>query len=227
MTADEMRVELETEMAWRQEEMGFFKNQLNNIADNEKDRYRKSLIILLYSHMEGYIKICLQIYIKYINSQHLLRKDVISELIVSGMSKEFHAYENLDRKCEFFKSFLPNDTQLHRYYRHIDFINQIDDFLELLLTIEDGVIDTESNLWHAVLKKNLYKVGLPIDAFDEYSNDINALVNRRNSIAHGSAKSGVVQQEYEKWENKVNEIMSDITRIVYDFAYNKRYLKSV
>ena len=29
MTADEMRASLEAELAWRQEELAFFKNQLN------------------------------------------------------------------------------------------------------------------------------------------------------------------------------------------------------
>ena len=57
MTANELREELETELAWRQEELAFFKNQLNNISDeNDQRRYRKSLVLILYSHMEGYIK---------------------------------------------------------------------------------------------------------------------------------------------------------------------------
>lgn len=76
MTADELRAALEMELAWRQEELAFFKNQLNEIPENNKDRYRKSLVLILYSHMEGFIKICLQTYIQYINSQKLKRGDV-------------------------------------------------------------------------------------------------------------------------------------------------------
>lgn len=33
MTADELRAALEVELAWRQEELAFFKNQLNEIAE--------------------------------------------------------------------------------------------------------------------------------------------------------------------------------------------------
>ena len=69
MTANELREELETELAWRQEELAFFKNQLNEIAENNKNKYKKELILILYSHIEGYIKIYLQTYIQYINSQ--------------------------------------------------------------------------------------------------------------------------------------------------------------
>ena len=102
MTADGSRAALEAELAWRQEELAFFKNQLNEIPEENKDRYRKSLVLILYSHMEGYIKICLQTYIQYINSQGLKRKDVKTGLMVASMYKEFIAYENMDRKMKFF-----------------------------------------------------------------------------------------------------------------------------
>ena len=66
MTADELRAALEADMAWRQEDLAFFKNQLNNISEDDKDRYRKSLVLILYSHMEGFVKTSLQTYIQYI-----------------------------------------------------------------------------------------------------------------------------------------------------------------
>lgn len=226
MTADDMRSALEMELAWRQEELAFFKNQLNDIAEANKDKYRKSLVLILYSHMEGYIKICLQTYIQYINSQKLNRKDVNTGLMVASMHKEFIAYENLERKAEFFRRDLPDDTRLHRLYRRVDFMEKVENFKEQELIIDDQIIDTESNLWYIVLQKNLYKVGLPINLFDDYQNDIDALVNRRNSIAHGNFKSGVKESEFSGWENKVSEILSGVTRLLYDYANNERYLIS-
>lgn len=103
MTADELRAQLESELAWRQEELAFLKNQLNNIQDKQKDKYRKSLVLMLYSHLEGYIKICLQIYIQYINDQKLNHSDVNSELMATSMHKEFSDFENRNRKSDFFK----------------------------------------------------------------------------------------------------------------------------
>ena len=227
MTADELRAALEAELAWRQEELAFFKNQLNNISDeNDQRRYRKSLVLILYSHMEGYIKIALQTYIQYINSQQILRKDAISGLMVAGMHKEFLAYENLDRKCAIFRRELPEDTSLHRFFRRVDFMEQLDSFRDTTLVVEDSVVDTESNLWYIVLQKNLYKIGLPIDMFEQYRSEIDALVNRRNSIAHGNARAGVDQQEFLNWETKVSLVLSDVTRLLYDYANHQRYLQS-
>ncbi len=227
MTADELRAALETELAWRQEELAFFKNQLNEVEESNKNKYRKSLVLILYSHMEGYIKIGLQTYIQYINSQGLNRRDVNTGLMVASMHKEFIAYENMERKSEFFRRALPDDTRLHRLYRRVDFMENMENFKEQELVIDDQIIDTESNLWYIVLQKNLYKIGLPVDLFDDYRSDIDALVNRRNSIAHGNFKSGVTDTEFSNWERKVSEILEGITRLLYDYAKNRRYLVSV
>lgn len=227
MTANDLRAELEAELAWRQEDLAFFKNQLNNISDElEKDKYRKSLVLILYSHMEGYIKIALQTYIKYINEQNLPRKDVVSGLMAASMNPEFNAYDNLDRKCDVFRRELPEDTVLHRFFRRVDFIDQLEDFKNAPLVIEDSVINTESNLWYVVLQKNLYKIGLPVDMFEQYCRDINALVNRRNSIAHGNSRYGVTSQEFSNWEIKIKRVMEDITILLYDYANRKRYLQT-
>ncbi|WP_040196112.1 MAE_28990/MAE_18760 family HEPN-like nuclease [Candidatus Soleaferrea massiliensis] len=226
MTANELRANLETELAWRQEELAFFKNQLSNITDSEKERYRKSLVLILYSHFEGYVKISIQTYIQHLNSLLLKRREVNTNLLVTGMHKEFQAYDNLDRKCECFKRELPEDSKLHRFFRRVDLMEKIEEFKLEILSIDDQIIDIGSNLWYIVLQKNLYKIGLPVDLFKEYKSDIDGLVNRRNSIAHGNFRSGVTEQEYEKWESKTNIIMEDITRCLYDYAKNKKYLSS-
>lgn len=227
MTANDFRAILESELAWRLEELAFFKNQLNNLnTDAEKDRYRKSLVLILYSHFEGYIKIALLSYIKFINELNIPRKDVVSNLMVAGMHQEFQAYDNTDRKCEIFRRELPDDHALHRHFRRVDFIEQIDLFKESILFVNDDVVDTESNLRYAVLQKNLYKLGFPENLFASYQRAIDALVNRRNSIAHGNERSGVSETEFTKWENKIRDVLSEITRQLYDYANHQRYLKS-
>lgn len=186
MTVNEFRANLESELAWRQEELAFFKNQLNDISEDHRNKYRKSLVLILYSHLEGYIKLSLQTYVQYINSLSLSRDMVVTGLRAASMNKEFNAYDNLDRKNEVFRRKLPEDSNLHRFFRRVDFISQYEEFVGQDLEIDDSIINTESNMWYIVLQKNLYKLGLPIDLFQEFESDIDALVNRRNSIAHGN-----------------------------------------
>ena len=104
MTKEQLRAAMETELAWRQEELAFLKNQLTNIQEEVlQDKYRKSLVLMLYSHFEGFVKICLLTYIQYVNSLHLKREKFNDKLIVSSMNREFNAYDNNDEKCNIFK----------------------------------------------------------------------------------------------------------------------------
>lgn len=180
---------------------------------------------MLYSHFEGFVKISLLSYVQYLNSLSLARKCFNDNLVVSSMNCEFNAYDNNDRKCEIFKKKLPEDGRLHRFYRRVDFLETIDSFKEDILSISDETIDTESNLWHIVLQKNMYKVGLPVDLFDGLSSDINALVNRRNSIAHGTERAGVTDEEYQKWESKTYSIMNEMIRCIYSNIQHEKYFK--
>ncbi len=225
MTADEFRANLENDLAWRQEEIAFFKNQLNYVTEENKNRYRKSLVLILYSHLEGFIKLSLQTYVQYINSLGLTRNMVTVGLKTASMNKEFNAYDNLDRKSDVFRRELPEDSGLHRFFRRVDFVSQYDEFIGQDLEIDDSIVDTESNLWYIVLKKNLYKLGLPIDLFQDYESDIDALVNRRNSIAHGNFRSGISKEEFHRWEVSTLDVLSGIIRLLYDYACNEKYKK--
>lgn len=217
---------METELAWRQEELAFLKNQLSNIQEEiQRDKYRKCLVLMLYSHFEGFIKICLLSYIQYVNSLHLKRENFNEELVASSMHREFNAYDNNDEKCNIFKKKLPEDKRLHRFYRRVNLLEELDVFKQNDLLIPDETVDTESNLWYIVLQKNLYKVGLPIDLFGDLSSDIDALVNRRNSIAHGTERAGVSENEYLKWETKTNRVMEEIIKCIYHNVCYEKYLK--
>lgn len=83
------------------------------------------------------------------------------------------------------------------------------------LIIEDTAVDTESNLWYVVLQKNLYRLGLPTDMFEEYRSDIDNLVNRRNTIAHGSRTDGVADTEYVRWESSTKVLWKYCAKIYF------------
>lgn len=221
-----MRTQLEEELAWRQEELFFLKNQLNYIDVAHQDKYRKSLILMLYAHFEGFTKIALQTYIQYLNDLEIKVNQTNYSLQASHLHKEFTAYDNLDRKNRYFKRALPEDTKLHRFFRRVEFVESFDEFRDVDLFLPDEIVDTESNLWYIVLQKNLYKLGLPIDLFEEQSRDINALVNRRNEIGHGSFRAGISEGEYNQWERRTYNVMSQINMTIYDYAVNEKYLCS-
>ncbi len=227
MTTDELRESLEEELLWRTEEINFFKSQLSNFrSDLEKDKYRKSMVLVLYSHLEGFIKVALSTYAQYLSALNMKRKFFIHNLVATSMDKEFNAYENKDVKCSLFKNKkVPEDKKIHGLYRRVNLLESTDAILNQNMIILEAAIDTESNVWYVVLQKNLYRLGLPIDLFSEFAGEIDALVNRRNSIAHGSRNSGVKELDYQNWENSVINVMNEIVRKIYSYSVNEMYLK--
>ena len=224
MEVDEVRETLEDELRWREEELAFFNNILNDISDKKKDQYRKSLILLLYAHFEGFVKVALLTYLQYLNKKKLIISSVCIELMASGLERQFKAYDNLDVKSKIFKRKLPDHTKLHRLCRRIHFLEEMDDFKSNKLVLTDDIINTESNLWYIVLQKNLLKLGFSIDLFAKYQPDIDRLVNRRNSIAHGNSRLGVTLNEYENWKNIVYDIETHLIRTIYDYLLHEKYL---
>lgn len=228
MQLEEIRAEMEEELTWRQREIVFLKNVMVGITKEEdKERYRKSLIVMLYAHFEGFCKTCLLIYVKAINDLNLTRKEANDSLVASSKEGIFNGYDNLDKKCKIFKRELPNDTDLHRFYRRTDLVVQFNEFLEQKLVIADNVINTESNLWYHVLKKNLFKLGIDYTVFDQYQSSINALVNKRNSIAHGSEKFGIAESEYKKIQDDIIETMNNIIKILMKNLKDESFKKIV
>lgn len=228
MTNDELRELLENELLWRTEEINFFKKQLTNLdKEEEKKKYRKSMVLILYSHLEGFIKFALINYAQYLNQLCKKRKDFDFALVATSMNREFKAYENKNSKSPLFNNKrVPLDDSVHGIYRRVNLLESNSNLLSKKLIIEDDAIDTESNLWYVVLQKNLYRLGLPIDMFKEYKSDIDNLVNRRNTIAHGSRTDGVTEREYNKWENSINCVMENIVRKIYFYANNQKYLRA-
>ena len=227
MEAESLRSQFESELAWRQEEIAFMKNQLIYIEEDKKNKYRKSMVLMLYAHFEGFTKIALQMYLQYINDMDISLLDVNAHLQASALKKEFNAYDDLDRKAKIFKKKLPQeDERIHRLFRRVEFIERFDEFRDKKLRIDDDVIDTESNLWYVVLQKNLYRCGLSIDLFKDQMEAIDSLVNRRNSIAHGNIRAGVTKEEYEKWESQTYDVMNQIIRTLFECAVNKSFLAS-
>lgn len=220
---------LEDELLWRFEEMNFFKRQLENLnEDNEKKKYRKSMVLILYSHLEGFIKSALINYAQYINGLGKKREEFDFALIATSMNKEFKDYENKNSKSPLFKNRrVPSDDAIHGVYRRINLLESSSSLLSQPLVIKDDAVDTESNLWYIVLQKNLYRMGLPMNMFEEYRSNIDNLVNRRNSIAHGSRTDGVAEEEYKKWEDSTKAVMESIVRKIYLYANNEKYLRAV
>lgn len=224
MSLASIRAELEAELTWREDEIRFFRNQLANIAGySRKMQYRRALVVMLYAHYEGFCKFALEQYVKSINKAALKCGDVTAAVVAGSWRAIFQAIESGDQKAKVFKDQLPNDEKLHRFARRREFVERLVDLQECTAAIPDDTIDTESNLWPVVMRKNLYLVGLDHESFSQHDGTISQLMRRRNNISHGLEKDGIRGLDYESLERAVFAIMEDLMDLVMEAITDEKY----
>lgn len=202
---------LQENFSWRLREVTLIKNVLGNTEkDDDKGVVRKMLILLMYSHYEGFVKESLILYIYYINDLNINKTEIISNLKVLSVES------TLKRKLS---------TQLN-FDGFLDLFQKLEQLNDGIFYIrENTAIDTKSNLNFDVLLTNLTRVGICSEPFKDLKEDINAFVNRRNEIAHGAYKNLIRKSEYERWERMFNRICSDFIRLLTNAVENKEYLE--
>ncbi|WP_156290580.1 MAE_28990/MAE_18760 family HEPN-like nuclease [Oceanobacillus salinisoli] len=222
----DIRAQIEEEITWRSNEIRFLKNQLSNISkESDREKYRKSLVVMLYSHYEGFCKTLFLIYVHEINIKRISRSQVNNFIATASFEEAFRAYDNKDKKNKFFKKLLPEDEKLHRYSRQVDFLSAMDDLWKEKVVIPEKIIDTESNLKPVVLRKLLFRLGFPYDSFAHYEGKIDLLLNKRNNIAHGTEKEGINEDDYNKIEKATFGIIDELKIMIIKALENKVYLK--
>lgn len=201
---------LEEDLNWRDEEIRHLKNALNLFQkDNEKSCIRKSMILLIYAHCEGFVKSSLQAYLSYLNDLEIDGNAFIENLQLLGVEKKR-------------KSLVNNSNNFSGF---LNFFSEFKIIQQQKLRFDENCIDTESNLNFKVLKKNLEYVGLEESSFKEIENELDSLLNRRNNIAHGSDHDRVRQDDEEKWLIAFDKICNNLIRVISYAVINESYLK--
>lgn len=227
MSAAEARSEIEEDRSWRSEEVRLLRNQLSSLSEDKKGVLRRSLVIMVYAHLEGFCRRALEIYVARINDLELTVGQVEWNLAAASLSETFDKLHNKDLKCKVFKRALPDDAKLHRFARDRDFLEAIGEFEKSVVRIDsECVVDAESNLKPAVLRKMLYRIGLDHSIVDSWSALLNRLIGKRNNIAHGASRAPVSHDDYEVFEYTADAVMDAITTLVFDSLYRSRFLRT-
>ncbi|MEA3696750.1 MAE_28990/MAE_18760 family HEPN-like nuclease [Enterobacter hormaechei] len=226
MNADDFLSQVEIERSWREEEIRALNNLISkNENINDKNRIKRAVICLLYAHVEGFVKFSFTLYIDAINKMDLSCHQVKPILAAAVYYVDFLKMNNPDSKNKIFKKALPDDSHLHRIYRYEEFFDKIYDVLDAKIKIEDGYINTESNVGKEVLQKLLYQVGLSHNSLDKVIGPLTRLKNKRNNISHGIDKSPIEDDEYHEFYNCSMGIMGELTKVLFSAFQNKDFLR--
>lgn len=227
MKIEEFRTQLEEEMSWRSDEIRFFQNQCALIEKEEnQDKFRRALVLLLYSNFEGLCKFALTLYVSAINSENIPCGSATRAVAAAALSDVFHYLRDGNGKIKnFAKMALPDEKDLHRYGRDREFIENAVAIMERPIVISEKVVDAESNLNSSVLRKILYRLGLPHDQFSDIEPEIEKLLKLRNRIAHGETKEGIDEKLYETLRTSAFTIMNTVIRNISNAFSERQFLR--
>lgn len=217
---------MEAEREWREAEMRLFRNQVASLATEKEQRVaRKMLVVMLYSHFEGVCKALLSMYVVRLNALGLTVNNVAPAIGAASLHEIFKALRDPNKKCDEFKRLLPDDTQLHRFAREREFVEVAWQIATRPVQIEaDKVVDPESNLKPVVLRKILFQLGLDPELAAPWEGNIGQLLKRRNDVAHGAARDGLEEKDYETLEKAVSSVVDGVVHAISDAVANTAYL---
>jgi hypothetical protein len=222
-----LRAQLEADQAWREDEIRALHNRGAAIENEEElKQYRRALVLLLYAHYEGFCKFALSLYADAVNQSGVLCGEASYAIAAASLGDLFQSLRSPQAKCKLFRRTLPDDSRLHQFAREREFVELSSEFDKRPVRIPDDVVDTESNLWPIVLKKNLYRLGLSHDQFEQYDGEIHKLLNVRNGIAHGSFKDGIATKLYEELRTATTTIMSGLSASIMKALSERAYART-
>lgn len=249
---DQYRALIEEDLLWRSEEINFFTNQLNNFrptsssddemqrVQKEKNIYRKSLVLILYAHFEGFFRYAFEVYAEALNNENVIISKVVDQLAASCYSPEFEDYDDIKKNFE--QDSDPVNKLLTKLNKRINILSKIELKKSQPLKLHIGNHDdkksityTASNLKEEIIKKILYsfgvheELGISDTEFGELTGRITQLMIRRNKIAHGdnndAVKEGVSELDYNSFKGSFDKIIELIPRVITKAMNEKLYLK--
>lgn len=225
-SAEDVFEEIENDRALREREMRLIENiAARSEIESERNMLRRSLILLTYAHLEGFCKFALLAYTSAVNAFALTCREAATPLVAATLNKVFAALRDVNSKHREFVRELPNDRELHLLARERIFIESFENILNWKIELSDQLVDTRSNLNSAILKKNLYQLGLAYPVVERHRGNINKLLGIRNAIAHGDALKIPTEKEIEDYTSAAFEIMLFVQQEVYNALRNEIYRK--
>jgi hypothetical protein len=227
---EQLSIELEQEYSKRVEEIhkveNFFRLNLKDDSDDIAGLMRKSLVILIYAHFEGYCKQALQFYILYINKEEIPICDVKAGLVAASLNVEFHRLFDTNYKPIKLRPLL-SDGPLQLHARKSEFLLNYDGYVKRQISLKEDIINTESNLSPDVLRKLLFQVEIDYSVVDLYKDEIHKLVNLRNHFAHGELIRYPSQNDFDSYKSAAFNTMKEIKTLIQKAFSDKAFLKAI
>lgn len=201
---------LDDESAWRKRELSFLRLELRDQREKKVEFVIRSAIALSYAHLEGFVKMASESLLTYLTFLCLKRADVDRKLVNSYLFSLAGKFGELKNPVLF--------TQF------------VDHALDVSCTSamkwdSKKLVRTKSNLKYDEFKEILFNIGLDDVKYELKRAKVDALVEFRNSIAHGE-KPAIDVAEAVEFVDIVQDVIEGVKVDIINFIAQGGY-KSV
>ncbi|MBL8329894.1 MAG: hypothetical protein JNJ71_13695 [Rubrivivax sp.] len=203
---------LEQDLKWREAELASLKRLAIN-ATTENVAYRallRAMWALLYAHFEGFTKFCWDTVLDHIQSAAIPTGELEAKFALLALEPIFRGHRaNLDSNSiwSFFEMRLPQALLAAAEFP------------------ENCRLETESNLWPNIFERESGRLGIRCEELHKHRSRIQALVARRNDIAHGKNMVIATLTEYHEYESATLCLMHELAIKSIEILDGKAYEK--
>lgn len=163
-------------------------------------------IPVIYAHWEGFVKELLSLYLDHIEKQIIEPANLQPHLFSFSM-----------------KSKVKTLADSGSVDRHAEFASWMLEQLSKPVLFESKKIDTHSNLSYENLKTICDTLFIDIKSIEDNRRHINALVHRRNNIAHTGRPIQLDEEKVENDRDLVMRLIENFAKLVLDNARNQSF----
>jgi len=171
---------------------------LNYVGKPLESTVTRMAIPLLYANWEGYVKEVCQLYLEYIERSGTKNRELKAEVLGYLWSSSL---KSLTGGISFEKKKIIAELAL----------NSMDDIVKF--SESERKIDTKSNLNFDILENISAHLCFDVSFLAPYRRHLNALVNLRNNIAHGSFPSTMDYDTFDDYAKSILELMENFVSL--------------
>lgn len=224
---DEVYGDLEGDRHAREAEISLLERLIPASPGADRDSLKRSLVLLIYSHVEGYCKFALLTYVAWINAAELKCVDASYPLVAATMGRIFAALRDPNSKHDYFRNIAPLDASLHLSAREQVFVESYDRLVGAQVNIADKVVDTKSNVTPELLMKLMFQLGLNYREVEKHSGNLSKLLGIRNAIAHGDRLKVPRDEDVRDFKETAAAVMAFLQSEVYLALREGRHRRQV
>ncbi|MDX8056063.1 MAE_28990/MAE_18760 family HEPN-like nuclease [Lentzea sp. BCCO 10_0798] len=214
MNVTDLRERLEEDLAWRIDELRHLRNEL--LGSQETSEWpvsaMRAILVMQYAHLEGFAQIAFSYYVDAVNARSLQAHEIKSNLFASACTAEFEALRTGGSGDQ-----EDDDGRLsRRAKKQVEFVEKLRSISQTVVSIDpEAAVSMEMNFGKDVLKRTLYRLGIPeSEVSTGYFASLEFVRRTRNDIAHGSRKERIDPGVFNAHRAKCESFMGELIRLI-------------